>query len=170
MHATFAFCGIVLAGWVSPEFARTDHTIAGQFVRAATSRPQPPRPRLSYSQPAGTRPARAMNEGAMRRARMPMAPTDPRTYSIGDLPLPPTMNDSGMLPGSSVAGGGLRRDLIAPAESQPSFQPKGIRQLQAGADHESLPVAGQHHRQRHGQSLYGLRPPGRAAATGPSAI
>ncbi len=46
-----------------------------------------------------------------------MAPTDPRTYSIGDLPLPHTMNDSGMLPGSSVAGGGLRRDLIAPAES-----------------------------------------------------
>jgi hypothetical protein len=48
---------------------------------------------------------------------MPLAPTDPRMYSSGDLPLPPTMNDSGMLPSGGMAGLGPRRDLTASAET-----------------------------------------------------
>ena len=58
-----------------------------------------------------------MNEGAMRPQRMPLAPTDPRNYSYGDLPLPPTMNDSGMLPSGGMAGLGPRRDLSGAAEN-----------------------------------------------------
>ncbi|MGO9115954.1 MAG: hypothetical protein ACLP9L_42660 [Thermoguttaceae bacterium] len=116
MNAMFAFCGIVIAGWVSPEFGEPIAPFP-ESTSVQPSRPEPPRPLASYPQLTGTRPARAVNQGAMRPQRMPVAPTDPRTYSSSDLPLPPTMNDSGMLPSGGMDGLGPRRDLAGPAEN-----------------------------------------------------
>ncbi len=121
MNAMFAFCGIVIAGWVSPDLAEPiapmPESSTAQPSRPQATRLQPSRQQPSYSQLAGTRPAQAMNQGSSRGQRMPMAPTDPRTFSNVDLPMPPTMNDSGQLPGSGMAGNGLNRDLVGPSEN-----------------------------------------------------
>ena len=65
-----------------------------RILPAAEKLPQ----RQSHPQLADARPARAANEEFVRPMRMPVAPTDPRVFSRSDLPLPPTMSDSGMLP------------------------------------------------------------------------
>jgi hypothetical protein len=58
-----------------------------------------------------------MNEEVMRPPRMPIPPTDPRAFSRTDLPLPPTMNDSGMLPSAARAGIGPRLNPALLAEN-----------------------------------------------------
>jgi hypothetical protein len=48
---------------------------------------------------------------------MPVPPTDPRAFARSDLPLPPTMNDSGMLPSTGRIGPAPRFDPVAQAEN-----------------------------------------------------
>ena len=47
---------------------------------------------------------------------MPLPPTDPRAFSYGDLPLPPTMNDAGTLPNAGM-GAEPRADSAGLAEN-----------------------------------------------------
>ena len=161
MNAVFAFCGLVVAGWITPESAE----------------PISPMPEKSPAKPAwqqktnpqstAPRPARATNEGTMRGQKMPVPPTDPRTYANSDLPLPPTMNDSGMLRSVGPAGMGPRQDTVDNGVRSCNG-PKGLRPLQAGAGRQSLHLAQRRHQQRHGQPLHRLRPAGTGATTGPS--
>ena len=111
MNAMLALYGIVLAGWVGPE-------ITEPISPTTEIRPEKPaRQQQSHPQSAVARPIRTMSEGATRQPRMPVPPTDPRTYAYGNLPLPPTMNDSGMLPETGMGGMGPRNDLAASAEN-----------------------------------------------------
>jgi hypothetical protein len=111
MSSTIAFCAIVIAGWGSPEL--------GESVSAPRDdlRPQRLGPQQSNPQSAMPRSDRLMNEGVMRPQRMPLPPTDPRAFVGDNLPLPPTMNDAGTLPGAGKVGSGLRHDLTGLAEN-----------------------------------------------------
>jgi len=93
---------MVLTGWVSPELGDPIAPIP-ENIPLLQVQPQPTR----------VHPARTMNEEAMRPSNMPLPPTDPRAYSRTELPLPPTMNGSGMLPTTGRIGLGPR--LVNPA-------------------------------------------------------
>ena len=71
----------------------------------------------SQPQPIHARPAPAMNEEVAHLSRMPLPPTDPRGLSRTELPLPPTMNDSGMLPNTGRFGLGLHLNPPGQAEN-----------------------------------------------------
>ena len=58
-----------------------------------------------------------MNEEVAHLSRMPLPPTDPRGYSRTELPLPPTMNDSGMLPNTGRFGLGPHLNPAGLAEN-----------------------------------------------------
>ncbi len=73
--------------------------------------------RITTNQQISTHAARPANEGVMRSRRMPVAPTDPNAFFRDDLPLPPTMNHSGALPSSGMAGAGQRLTAAAVAEN-----------------------------------------------------
>ena len=102
MNATFAFCAIVITGWVSPGI---EEPIAPS---PETSPAQPSSRQPSYALSTGARPTRAVNEGAMSPPRMPVPPTDPRAFFRGDLPVPPTMNYSSTFPSAGMAGAAPR--------------------------------------------------------------
>ncbi len=104
MNAMVAFCGIVLAGWVGPDFTEPISPTPDKLPL------KPARQQQSNPQSAGVRPARAVYDVAMRGPRMPVPPTDPRAYTNGELPLPPTMNDSGMMRNVGMAGMGPQQD------------------------------------------------------------
>jgi hypothetical protein len=107
MNAMFAICGLALAGWITP--ANPD------FMEpiSPTAEKSPVKPAVQQQakpQSNGARPVRAMSDGAMRGSRMPIPPTDPRVYANNDLPLPPTINDNGMMRSAEPAGMGPRQD------------------------------------------------------------
>ena len=154
MNTALTFCAIFITGWVSPEFmepiAPMPENSPPRILPAAEKLPQ----RQSHPQLADARPARAANEEFVRPMRMPVAPTDPRVFSRSDLPLPPTMSDSGMLPSTvrprlntAVSGDNGGRRL--PPQ-------KVFENYRACADAKSLRFAECQHRQRHDQSLHGL--------------
>ncbi len=110
MNAVYAFCAIGMVGWVTP----TGETFPPSGDNSSA---QPSVSQRSYPRPTGTRPARTTNEGDARPQRMPLPPTDPRAFLRSDLPLPPTMNETGTLPGAKSAGLGPRRDTAGLAEN-----------------------------------------------------
>ena len=131
MHAAFAFCAFVMVGAPSPEFLQpispTPDNPPLQMPCPPLSSPQAtgvrPAPAMNEGmpesnhaptyQPIGTRRAGAPNQGAMRKQRMPIAPTDPGALVRDDLPLPPTMNYAGTLPSRGMTGAGPR---LSPAD------------------------------------------------------
>jgi hypothetical protein len=106
MNTTLGFCAIVLAGWVSPELAEPERPLA---LNLST---QPALPQPTPKQPQWT-----MNRNAMRPLTMPLPPTDPRAFLRNDLPLPPTANCAGTLPGGENLGPAQRHDPAGPPAS-----------------------------------------------------
>src|SRR5208283_165649 len=108
MNAIIGICGIVMLGWVSPEY--------GELVSQPREKLpiQPTYSQQAYPQTVGTRPTQSINGGVRRRPKMPLAPTDPRAYISDDLPLPPTMNDDSIVSGAMRAG------------PEPRFIPAGL--------------------------------------------
>jgi hypothetical protein len=120
MNVIFAFCGVAILGWVSPDSGQPVAPLPERSLRdnlPAQPTSQPVSPQRTYPQAVAARPPQVANEGFVRQPRMPVPPTDPRTYSYGNLPLPPTMNDSGMLPSGGMAPLGPRVNSGATAEN-----------------------------------------------------
>ena len=55
------------------------------------------------------------------RARMPLPPTDPRTYADADMPLPPTMDSSALFQGGNA--GDLRPRFIPTTSAENGAPP-----------------------------------------------
>ena len=111
MGPAFAFCLIAATGWGSPDVAQPISTSRENSVVP------PSRPQRSYPQNTGRRPAVATKEGAGRQQTMPFPPTDPRAYAGGDLPQPPTMNESGTVPNPGPGAMGPRPTAMGQVES-----------------------------------------------------
>ena len=98
MNASFALCAIFFSGLssqnVEEQPAPSPQTV--QNTSLATPAPVPQRP-------ASSRPTRTWNQGSRGRPKMPLSPTDPRTYADADMPLPPTMEGGGLVQGGSAA-------------------------------------------------------------------
>ena len=104
MNASFALCAIFVSGllsqFVGEESAPSPQTIQNASLRTTTA---PAVQRPANGQPANSRPARTSNQGYRGRPRMPLSPTDPRTFADADMPLPPTMEGAGLVQGGGMA-------------------------------------------------------------------
>jgi len=112
MNSAFAFCAIAIVGWGSPDLdAPTSTQRQTQPSQALRSQQYP-------SQTTAPRQDRSYVGMPIRAPqRMPLPPTDPRAFVGDNLPLPPTMNDAGTVPGEGMVGMPPRRDFQAANDS-----------------------------------------------------
>jgi hypothetical protein len=117
MNAAFAVCALVMSGWVSQDLRET----AAPSPQNPTQNAQNPPARKPAAQqatrPASNRPSRAEGNGRPSRPRMPLSPTDPRTYADTELPLPPTMDSSGPASNARTVANRPRYVAVAPRDS-----------------------------------------------------
>ena len=189
MNVTFAFCAIVIAGavpdfmepiapsqtasairrspaWRSTEFHGTDRAARGEVAFAAhpceVAGSSVPR---HTSGTAHERRRHAQAEHARAAHRSPrFLPRGPSPAADDELCQHIAQRPEGWNRAAPRSGGTGRK------QRSPFNRPEGLRQLQARAGHESLPLAGRSQQQRHRECLRGLCPAGTAATAGQPGI
>ena len=110
MNAAFAVIALVTTGWVTQD-ATVPVEPTGQNLQPAGV----PKPLVQPAHRTATsRPARSTSASNWMRPRMPLSPTDPRTYDDGNLPLPPTMGNGSAAPGGAFADARMRYGAASP--------------------------------------------------------
>jgi hypothetical protein len=107
MNASFALYALFLSGlssqYGSEQIAPSPDTVQNTSLTTTAA--------TAAQRPANSRPVRASSQGYRGRPRMPLSPTDPRTYGDADMPLPPTMDGSGVVQRGGFAQGGGVADI-----------------------------------------------------------